>query len=127
MDAGGEKINRGLPLPFVKAGILSALVEFGDVSKIYLDAHANPGFSGGPVVFSPLGQPGTDLRVAGVVVHYPTPLSPIVDNKGETITDSEGEPIGLYVQENPGIVVAIGIRHVSELIEANPVGFPLDG
>ena len=124
MDSGGEKINRGLPLPFVKSGIVSAF-EFGDVSKIYLDAHVNPGFSGGPVVFAPMGGSATDLRVAGVVAHYPTPLQPVVDQNRNTITDPEGKPAGLYVQENPGILVAIGIRHVIELIEANPIGFPL--
>ena len=124
MDSGGEKINRGLPLPFVKSGIVSAL-EFGDVSKIYLDAHGNPGFSGGPVVFAPMGGSATDLRVAGVVANYPASLQPVVDQNRNTITDPEGKPVGLYVQENPGIVVAIGIRHVIELIEANPIGFPL--
>ena len=124
MDSGGEKINRGLPLPFVKSGIVSAL-EFGDVSKIYLDAHVNPGFSGGPVVFAPMGGSATDLRVAGVVANYPASLQPVVDQNRNTITDPEGKPVGLYVQENPGIVVAIGIRHVIELIEANPIGFSL--
>ncbi len=125
MDSGGEKINRGLPLPFVKSGIVSAL-EFGDVSKIYLDAHGNTGFSGGPVVFAPVGGSATDLRVAGVVANYPAAsLQPVVDQNRNRITDPEGKPVGLYVQENPGIVVAIGIRHVIELIEANPIGFPL--
>ena len=124
MDSGGEKINRGLPLPFVKSGIVSAF-EFGDVSKIYLDAHVNPGFSGGPVVFTPIDGSATDLRVAGIVASHPAPLQPVVDQSGNTITDPEGKPAGLYVRENPGIVVAIGIRHVIELIEANPIGFPL--
>ena len=124
MDSGGEKINRGLPLPFVKSGIVSAF-EFGDISKIYLDAHANPGFSGGPVVFAPMGGSPTELRVAGVVANYPVSLQPVVDQNRNPITDPEGKPAGLYVQENPGIVVAIGIRHVIQLIEANPIGFPL--
>ena len=124
MDSAGEKINRGLPLPFVKAGIVSAF-EFGTVSKIYLDAHGNPGFSGGPVVFSPMGRSATDFRVAGVVSSYPATLQPVVDQNRKPSTDAKGKPVWLYVQENPGIVVAIGIRHVIELIEANPIGFPL--
>ena len=93
--------------------------------KIYLDAHANPGFSGGPVVFAPMGGSPTELRVAGVVANYPASLQPVVDQNRNPITDPEGKPAGLYVQENPGIVVAIGIRHVIQLIEANPIGFPL--
>lgn len=123
-DAGGEQINRGVPLPFVKGGIVSA-IEFGDVSRIFLDAHVNKGFSGGPVVFVPYGQPQNELRVAGIVVSYPIPeFLPIVDHNGDSVTDQEGKPIG-YVQENPGFVVAIGIKHALELIDANPIGFQL--
>ena len=120
---GGEQINRGIPLPFVKGGIVSA-IESGDASRIFLDAHGNEGFSGGPVVFVPAGQ-ATELRVAGVVAYYPTPiLRPIVDRSRKTIRTREGEPVA-YVTENPGILVAIGIGHALELIEANPIGFPL--
>ena len=125
-DGGGEQINRGIPLPFVKAGVVSAL-EFGDVSKIYLDAHGNRGFSGGPVVFVPNGRPRNELRVAGIISYYPQPRSswqPVVDSDGNPLTNPAGEPMG-YVQENPGIVVAIGIRHAVELIDANPIGFQL--
>ena len=123
-DAGGEEINRGVPLPFVKAGVLSAM-ESGDVSRLFLDAHGNKGFSGGPVVFVPHGQPGGELRVAGVVSFYPTPqLLPVVDRRGSTVMDSAGNPVA-YVKENPGIVVAIDIKHALELIDANPIGFLL--
>ena len=123
-DVGGEQINRGVPLPFVKAGIVSAM-EFGDVSRIFLDAHGNKGFSGGPVVFVPFGQPKNELRVAGIVTSYPIPeFLPIVDSNGETITDRRGKPIG-HVKENPGFVVAIDIKHALELIDANPIGFQL--
>lgn len=123
-DVGGEQINRGVPLPFVKAGVVSAM-ESGDVSRIFLDAHVNKGFSGGPVVFVPYGQPENELRVAGIVVSYPIPeFLPIVDRNGDTVTDREGKPIG-YVQGNPGFVVAIDIKHALELINANPIGFQL--
>ena len=126
-DVGGEQINRGVPLPFVKAGIVSAM-EFGDVSRIFLDAHGNKGFSGGPVVFVPYGQPKNKLRVAGIISALPpypqSAWQPIVDRNGNPFTNPAGEPIG-YVQENPGIVVAIGIRHAVELIDANPIGFQL--
>ena len=123
-DVGGEKMNRGVPLPFVKAGIVSAM-EFGAVFRIFLDAHGNKGFSGGPVVFIPYGQPQNELRVAGIISYYPIPqFLPIVDRNGDAITNQGGEPIG-YVKENPGIVVAIGIKHALELIDANPTGFKL--
>ena len=123
-DVGGEQINRGVPLPFVKAGIVSAM-EFEGVSRIFLDAHGNKGFSGGPVVFVPYGQPKSELHVAGIVSYYPIPeFLPIVDHNGDTITDQGGNPIG-YVKENPGFVVAIGIKHALELIDANPIGYQL--
>ena len=123
LDSGGEEINRGIPLPFVKSGIVSAM-EFGDVSRIFLDAHVNKGFSGGPVVYVPHGQSTDDLRVAGVVKGYRSVLLPIVDRKGEPAMTEEGKPVG-FVRHNAGIVETIGIVHALELIEANPVGFPL--
>ncbi len=122
-DSGSEQINYGRPVPFVKGGLLSAIVS-GNVEKLYLDAHNNLGFSGGPVVFVPSGKPTNELRLAGVISGYPAPLIPIVDHDGAQIKNGAGQPIG-YVQENPGIVVAIGIRHAIELIKTNPIGFPL--
>ena len=123
-NSGGEEINRGVPMPLVKAGVISGM-QLGDVPKIFLDAHVNQGFSGGPVVFVPYGQPRNELRVVGIITGYPTPrFLPIVDRKGNPVTDQGGEPIG-YVQENPGIVIAISIKHALELIDANPIGFPL--
>ena len=123
-DSEGEKINRGVPVPLVKAGVISGW-QLGDVSRIFLDAHVNQGFSGGPVVFVPYGQPRNELRVVGIIAGYPTPrFLPIVDRNGNPVTDQGGEPIG-YVKENPGIVVAYTIKHALELIDANPIGFPL--
>ena len=126
-DGGGEQINRGIPLPFVKAGIVSMLSQ-GDMPYTYLDAYGNKGFSGGPVVFSPKGQPGNPLHVAGIISRIPPypdwAWSQIVDRKGKPVTDPEGEPIA-YIIENPGIVAIIPIRYVVELIDANPIGFPL--
>ena len=111
-DSGGEHMNNGMPIPFVKTGIISAFT-IGDapVQKIYLDAHVNEGFSGGPVVFDQDG-----LYVAGVVVSYPKRFQPVVDDQKNTVA---------HAQENPGIVLAISISHVVALIDANPIGFAL--
>jgi hypothetical protein len=122
---GGEAINRGVPLPFVKSGVVSA-IEFGDVNRIFLDVHGNQGFSGGPVLYAPDGEADNEIRVAGVVSFYPVPrLLPLVDRTGSTITDADGNPIA-YVRENPGFVVAIAIRHAIDLIDANPIGYQLE-
>ena len=116
LHSDGAEINRGRPIPFVKAGVVSAM-EFGDVNKIYIDTHANEGFSGGPVVFHPQDEPKerNELRVAGVVtayLQYP-----------RTFHDGSGNP--LTVGENAGIVVALGMKQVVDLIDANPIGFKL--
>ena len=115
--SGGAEINRGLPVPFVKAGVVSAFT-FGDVRQLYVDTHANTGFSGGPVVYRPhrgRTEPN-ELRVAGVVTDY------LAERKA--IHGADGNHIA-NVSENTGIVVAVGIEHVTELIDANPIGFEL--
>ena len=123
-DGGAENMNRDFPIPFVKAGIVSAIIG-GNLTRFFIDGHGNKGFSGGPVVFVPNGQPQAELRVAGIVANYPTPLrEPIIDKLGHPIADSRGEPAAFF-QENPGFVVVMNIRHAIDLIDANPVGFQL--
>ena len=112
---GSEEANRNFPFPFVKAGIVSAVRD----NVLYLDAHNNPGFSGGPVVFEPaLTRPRNyrEYRVAGIVSNYPAPFRPIFDK--------EGQRIG-YFPENPGLMVAYDIKCATDLIDKNPVGFEL--
>ena len=127
-DGGGEHITNGYPMPFVKSGVLSALIP-GTPTKIYLDAHVNEGFSGGPVIFqkgptSKSPTPESRFKVAGIVVNYPTPMMrPVVGPTGEQVFDQNNNPIG--IRENPGFVVAIDIKHALELITQNPIGFPL--
>lgn len=114
-DSGAEHINDGYPVPFIKGGIVSAMRWDGPVHKIYIDAHVNSGFSGGPVVFRPNEQPGR-FMVAGVVAGYPRRFQPVVDKQGNEVARA---------LENPGLVVALGISHVEALIDRNPIGFAL--
>ena len=117
LHSGGAEINRGLPIPFVKSGVISAFT-FGDVKRVYIDTHANEGFSGGPVVFRP--QQGrrepNELRVAGVVIGYIQHHRPLHDADGNHLVN---------VGENAGIVVAVEVQHVTDLIDANQIGFEL--
>ena len=115
-DSGGEEINRGLPIPFVKSGIISAFA-FGDVKQIYIDTQVNEGFSGGPVVFRPLqgGNPH-ELRVAGVVTGYVSHSRALHDADGNHLAN---------VKENTGIAIAVGVQHATDLIDANQIGFEL--
>lgn len=96
-DSGSENINNGFPMPFVKAGIISAWVD-GPRSRIYVDAHGNPGFSGGPLV---LRNQSGELAIVGIV------------------TDAPNDPI---TGEQTGFVCAIRTKCVLDLIEANPIG-----
>lgn len=132
-EGGGEHINDGFPIAFVKTATLSAIISEG-VTKIYLDAHINKGFSGGPLVCIPHKDSEKEFHIFGIISGYyhPPPLAPelqphwepLVNRSGEPITDSLGNPRG-YVKENSGIGLAIHISHAVELIEANPIGSPL--
>lgn len=122
-DGGGERINRDFPIPFVKAGVMSSMSP-DEPKRIYIDAHGNKGFSGGPVVFTPSGGSDNELIVAGVVAESPTPLlTPIVDALGNAVLDN-GEPRA-YFAENQGFVVAYSIRHANDMIDENPIGLDL--
>ena len=123
-DGGAEDINLDYPLPFIKAGIVSA-IKHTYATRIYIDAHGNTGFSGGPVVFAKDNDPQKELRIAGVIAEAPRPrLRPVVDKSGKPLIDEDGEPIAHFA-ENQGIVVAFGINHATDLIDKNPIGFPL--
>ena len=120
-DGGGEGINRDFPIPFVKAGIVSAIIS-ENPSRLYIDGQVNKGFSGGPVVFVPPGR--TQFQVAGIVSSDQRLREPIVDKQGDPIVNSDSQPFGFY-RESTGFVVAMDIRHVTDLINLNPIGLDL--
>ena len=112
LDIDGAEINRGLPIPFAKSGIISAFT-LGDTKNVYIDTQANEGFSGGPVVFSPQQEPHK-FRVVGVVSGY-------IPN---ALRDADGNRLA-NVRGNSGIALAVGVQHVTDLIDANRIGFEL--
>ena len=123
-DISATAVTNEFPLPFVKAGIVSAITA-GPPRAVYIDGHGNKGFSGGPVVFVPTDGPQQKYQVAGVVSHYPTPLLvPIRNKDGKVILDSNSEPTAFFA-ENPGFVVAHDVGYATELIDLNPIGFTL--
>ena len=113
---GGEEINRKIPIPLVKAGVVSAMQFDGNPSLIILDAQGNPGFSGGPVLFVPSGEDEVKLHVAGVVSSGRRLSQPV--------TGPENTLIG-HVGEDLGFVFVTAIECVLDLIDTNPVGFQL--
>ena len=105
-DGGGEEVANGYPLPFVKAGIVSAVLPPSgpdNATTLYIDAHGNAGFSGGPLVYEPVeGQ--APFAIAGVIVDM------LLDSSTKT---------------HAGFVRAVGIKEVVDMIEGNPIGAPL--
>ena len=112
----GKELMSDFPLPIVKSGVMSSIMVDNDEKTIWLDGHNNPGFSGGPIVFLPNAQ-GKEFNVAGIVSAYPTYPEPVVD--------SNGKETGLYTKNNPGIIIGYNISHATDIIDKNPIGFPI--
>lgn len=120
----GTISNDPVPIfvPFIKKGIFSA-AEGADI--IYLDGHNNPGFSGGPVIFSNYFK--NRLQIAGVISGYKSNYNTVMEKE---INDQSTSQVGKkkiihYVSENTGIVIAYEIARIIEAIRANPIGFQL--
>ena len=108
----------GMRLPLVKGGILSGIKFENKVSWLLVDGHNNGGFSGGPVVFKPLGTGKEVWKIAGIISGYQIEGVDVRDKMGRIIGSAEG---------NSGILVATGIETALKLIELNPTGFPVAG
>ena len=117
---GYEK--RGAPL--VMSGIVSGFhfQEAADEgSSLWIDGHNNRGFSGGPVVFQPATAPSREAcrwRIAGVISGYVT--APV-----EVRTIAGGQTAALAIS-NAGLLRAVPIETVRDLVMENPIGFRLD-
>lgn len=115
-------------VPFIKKGILSA-IDFRKSSGhvLYIDGHNNPGFSGGPVIYSNYNDKEA-LYIAGVISGYRAEPSKVHEGKERQDTQSfvfKDSNVVHYVFENTGIVIAYSIDHIIEEIKRNPIGFPL--
>lgn len=102
-------------LPFIKAGILSAIdARNPDAILLYVDGHNNPGFSGGPIVFRK--STGEPFRVAGVVGGYRPEPVPVLKAKDFDNRDAVAHD-DLYARVNSGIVVGYNIKHIVGVLE----------
>lgn len=103
-----KELNGGYPIPFVKAGIISAFkTDSLGMTQIFLDGHNNPGFSGGPVVVIDQSNPRENkMNIIGIISAY--------FNEEKKITTPFGE---IANKENSGIVISYSIKHVFEIIE----------
>ena len=113
---------RTAPLPFIKAGILSALRPVPNQAgllELFVDAAGNPGFSGGPLVLPrPSKENGNSVawHLAGVVTSGVTHRVALMDVSGA---------VAGFVDVDAGILRATSIDAVTRMIRANPVGHPL--
>ena len=105
-------LNRNFPVPLIKKAIVSALES--ETMPFLLDGHNNPGFSGGPVVYS--GGQANEFSVAGVISGFHPRDEPVF---------LEGKRTLLEYEYNTGIIIAYGIKYATELIRQNPIGFEL--
>jgi len=109
-------LNMNFPLPLVKKVCVSMLPFSTGGSKYFLlDGHNNPGFSGGPVVYSPPGQLAA-TNVAGVISGYKFVWNQVYIKNKET---------ELAIKSNTGIVIGYSIEYAVDLILARPMGAPV--
>ena len=110
------EINRNFPLPLVKKATLSALQS--ESQPFLLDGHNNPGFSGGPVVFSHTENKSGGFSVAAVISGYQWEVTPVY---------MRDEKTPLEYKSNTGIIIAYPVEHAVDLIGQNPIGFKIPG
>jgi len=105
--------NADFPFPLVKRACVSMLAMApGSPRYLLLDGHNNPGFSGGPVIYSPREQPQSTM-VAGVISGYRYAWDNVFLDNRET---------NMMIRYNTGIITAYSIDYALELIRANPIG-----
>jgi hypothetical protein len=118
-------------IPFVKAGVLSAIDNRNkDAPVVYIDGHNNPGFSGGPIIFSNFGK-GRQLQILAVISGYrnqPTEVVEVIVPDAPTSENDKGAPTEhkskklQFIRENTGIVIAYQLNELVEAIKNNPQG-----
>ena len=115
-----SKINRNFPMPFVKKAIVSNMNKVSRNKAIfYLDGHNNPGFSGGPVVFKPIGH--IEYQVVAVISGYRCEQSSIYqENEKNKLTTK------LKYKTNTGIIISYGVECAVDLIKKHPIGFKIN-
>jgi len=110
-DEEGGQLNRNFPMPLVKKATLSCFLSDDTGDFMLLDGINNPGFSGGPVVFTEPYK--KEFKVAGIISGYKFSEEP-------TYMQNQQTPV--TVRTNTGIIIAYEIKHAIEMITKNPIG-----
>jgi len=112
MNTDIKELNNFFPLPFVKAGIVSAM-DFANAKEkiLYVDGQNNPGFSGGPIVLYDAKE--KRLKVVAVISGY---------RVQEDNVYAAGQITMFKAAANAGILMGYTIDHAVEAIKKNPIG-----
>ena len=113
--------TRARPTPLAMGGVFSGIHRVANQEiLLWVDGQANPGFSGGPVIYQPISAPSREAcrwKIAGVIAGY-------VIARIDVVTPA-GKSVPAFAESNSGLLVATSIETVQEIIEANPIGFKL--
>lgn len=110
-DENSSTINRNFPLPLVKKAIISCMTKDETGPYFILDGNNNPGFSGGPVIYTE--QNKLEYKVAAIISGYKAVMEPAY---------YEGDTSPISVKVNTGLIVAYTIENATDLIKLNPIG-----
>jgi hypothetical protein len=81
--------ENGFPYPFARKGIIAGVMKESDKQHptLYVDTYANPGFSGGPIVFERLDRPrGYHYRICGVLQGYMQTEEPVIGYEKKAVS-----------------------------------------
>lgn len=109
----GVGLESPFPTPLLKKGTISAGAGKPGDAIFYLDGHTNPGFSGGPVYKLEQLKPKLLMIISSLT------------GEASEVLDQHGNPTGMCVYQNSGIITAVHVSHALDLIKANPNGFDL--
>jgi hypothetical protein len=142
-QATSVRLNGIYPMGLAKKAMVSGFdpLQSQKGMGIILDGYNNPGFSGSPVVFRDLSQPGFVYKVAAVLVAFRPeagPVRPAQTVRPEQITAEDraqsriiedrgqylrlGEETGTFVSLNSGVAISYDIFSAVALIRQHPVG-----
>ena len=104
------------PIPMVKRATFSNI----DLKGTFLiDGYANPGFSGGPMVYKPYDSNNSGCHVAGVITKDISEIIPVYQTELQAKNDGGGIPPIGYFKRRSGNIIASNITHAIDLIKNN--------
>ena len=117
-SSSAMEMNRNFPLPIVKHAIFSGV---GNDNHFFIDGYGNPGFSGGPLIFKPIGRDNDNYQVTGVIINYKPEIIPVYETELQAKNDGGGTKPIAYFRGNSGTITVSWIQRAIDLIKNNTV------